>query len=84
MEQTHHEFYEYVYFLLFVWKQNLSWDSHNWFTISSTAGGLFVLWIYKINAGNIATWKQEVSNLWMRSGETKNRTSDVVHRKPRA
>ena len=33
---------------------------------------------------HIATWEQEITNLWNRSGKTGNRTPDLLLRKPRA
>ena len=33
---------------------------------------------------HIATWNQEITNLWNRSGETGNQTPDLLLRKPRA
>ena len=32
---------------------------------------------------HIATWKQEITNLWNSSGEAENRTPDLLLRKPR-
>ena len=34
--------------------------------------------------GNIASWKQEITSLWNHSGEIRNRTPDLLLRKPRA